>query len=243
MVSNLRNVEPEALAYTFIPSAKRKTIGLQVKQGEIIVRAPSFVDKAFVDNFVASKAYWLQQKVAEQLAFESQAPRFQIVANGLLLFLGEERNIEVHVGRSTIVDLTEQSLVIQVTKRQLALPPLQLNQLLTKLFDEWLLTEAKHYLPQQLAHWSAETKLSPREMQIKKYKARWGSCTSAGVLSLNSRLMMCPPEIIDYVIIHELCHLVHLNHSPQFWHLVSKHCPYMTEAKQWLKQHQREFHF
>ncbi|REL25807.1 M48 family peptidase [Thalassotalea euphylliae] len=240
---NLHNTEKEVLAYTFIPSAKRKTIGLQVKQGEIIVRAPMFVDKAFVDHFVASKANWLQQKVAEQQASKGQAPRFQIVAGGQLLFLGEARHIEVHAGFTTAVELAEHSLAFKLTQRQLALSSPQLNQLLTKLFDDWLLTQAKHYLPQQLAHWSAETNLSPCDIQIKKYKARWGSCTSRGVLSLNSRLMMCPPEIIDYVIIHELCHLVHLNHSRQFWHLVSSYCPYMTQAKQWLKQHQREFHF
>ena len=77
-------------------------------------------------------------------------------------------------------------------------------------------------------------------MNIRQYSARWGSCNNRKEISFNYLLMMAPPWVIDYVVIHELCHLTHLNHSQHFWQLVIKHCAYFQEAKQWLKHHQTE---
>ena len=85
--------------------------------------------------------------------------------------------------------------------------------------------------------------LTPSKIKIRQYKARWGSCNSRKEVSLNYLLMMAPLWVIDYVIIHELCHLVHMNHSSQFWALVKLHCPDYNTAKQWLITHQKDLHW
>ena len=74
-------------------------------------------------------------------------------------------------------------------------------------------------------------------LKIRKYRARWGSCNSKGQISLNYWLMICPDWVIDYVLIHELCHLQHLDHSRQFWQLVHSYFPNVEQAKQWLDSH------
>jgi len=74
-----------------------------------------------------------------------------------------------------------------------------------------------------------------KKVSVRKQKSRWGSCSSKGTISLNDRLIEHREEVIDYVIIHELSHLVHMNHSPKFWALVQKHCPNYKLLKRQLK--------
>ncbi|REL30505.1 M48 family metallopeptidase [Thalassotalea euphylliae] len=252
MTANLQTGSSGSLSYRLIYSDKRKTIGLQVKHGLITVRAPSFVDKTFVERFVASKASWLRAKVSQQHNTENRLPRYRLMDGGRMLFMGKEFDITVQTGRRSSIDLGDEAFSFKLPSSYFASSedeinskgtPSKLTLQLEKQLDQWLKEQALKYLPERVRYWSSITNLLPQEVLIRKYKSRWGSCTSRGVVSLNSRLMLCPVEVVDYVIIHELCHLVHLNHSAKFWQLVDRHCPDMEQAKYWLKQNQREFYF
>lgn len=78
--------------------------------------------------------------------------------------------------------------------------------------------------------------LQPRQLFLSSAKSRWGSCTALGDIRLNWRLMQAPPQVIDYVVIHELAHLAELNHSPRFWAIVAAACPDWKTHRLWLKQ-------
>ena len=78
------------------------------------------------------------------------------------------------------------------------------------------------------------------KITVRSQKTRWGSCSSAGNLNFNCLLALCPSEVIDYVVVHELCHLRHMNHSRAFWNEVAKYLPGYAEQKDWLKRHQSE---
>jgi len=77
--------------------------------------------------------------------------------------------------------------------------------------------------------------LKPTQITIRDQRTRWGSCSSKGTISLNWRLVLAPPEVLNYVIVHELCHLVEHNHSNRFWAQVEKACPHFKQYRQWLK--------
>ena len=77
---------------------------------------------------------------------------------------------------------------------------------------------------------------------VRDQKTRWGSCSSTGTLSFNYRLMFAPPRVLDYVVIHELCHLTHMNHSREFWNLVASVMPEYKIHRNWLKEHGQELH-
>jgi hypothetical protein len=98
---------------------------------------------------------------------------------------------------------------------------------------------AKH-LPARLAAFSERMGLQPRRVIVRGQKTRWGSCSTTGTISLNWKLMAMPPMVVDYVIVHELAHLRHMNHSPRFWALVEYHFPEWRETKQWLRTHEPE---
>ena len=98
--------------------------------------------------------------------------------------------------------------------------------------------QAKAYLPQRVKELAESHGFVYRNVRIKNQKTRWGSCSAKHNLNFNMRLMMAPPDAIDSVIIHELCHLKVLNHSKAFWNLVEKHCPDYKEWQKWFKENE-----
>ncbi len=96
---------------------------------------------------------------------------------------------------------------------------------------------ARSYIPKRVAYFHAMTGGDYERITIRDQKTRWGSCSSKGTLSFNWRLMLAPPAVLDYVVVHELCHLTHMDHSPAFWQAVANVCPDYREKRRWLKEH------
>ena len=99
---------------------------------------------------------------------------------------------------------------------------------------------AKEYFPKRVAYFHQFTGGTYSRITIRDQKTRWGSCSSKGTLSFNWRLMLAPPAILDYVVVHELCHLRHMDHSPAFWQAVGEVFPDYASARKWLRKHGQE---
>ena len=102
--------------------------------------------------------------------------------------------------------------------------------------EKWYIQEAYKRLEDKVIKYSEIIRVSPREIKVKNYKSRWGSCDKKGRLTFNWHLIKAPHSIVDYVVIHELCHMVQSNHSPKFWHEVEKYDPSYKDHKKWLKE-------
>ena len=103
----------------------------------------------------------------------------------------------------------------------------------------WMTKQAKPAFSNTVAERALEMGVSPNRVIVRDQKRRWGSCSSKRTISLNWRLIMAPEEILDYIIIHELAHLRHMNHSRRFWTLVERHCPDYPECEQWISDEGR----
>ena len=99
---------------------------------------------------------------------------------------------------------------------------------------------AKDYFAKRVAYYHTLTGGVYHTIMIRDQKSRWGSCSSRGTLSFNYRLMFAPPKVLDYVVVHELCHLTHMNHSKDFWNMVGRIMPDYKIYKQWLREHGHE---
>lgn len=85
--------------------------------------------------------------------------------------------------------------------------------------------------------WGDTMGLRPKRVQVRDQRSKWGACTARGTVTLNWRLIKAPPEVLEYVVIHELAHLRELNHSPRFWAIVEAHCPGWRRHRDWLRRH------
>ncbi|MBS4026276.1 MAG: M48 family metallopeptidase [Clostridia bacterium] len=99
----------------------------------------------------------------------------------------------------------------------------------------WYRQQANEAIMLRVRYYSEKVGVAYNTVRIKDQKTRWGSCSAKKNLNFNWRLIMAPPEVLDYVVVHELCHLIHLNHSPAFWQLVKNQLPDYSRHKRWLK--------
>ena len=109
------------------------------------------------------------------------------------------------------------------------------KQALVKLYRQ----AAEEYFPQRVEYLLPYTGGRYTRITIRAQRTRWGSCTSEGALSFNWRLILAPPRVLDYVVVHELCHLTHMNHSKDFWNAVARVMPDYREQEKWLKENGR----
>lgn len=110
------------------------------------------------------------------------------------------------------------------------------HELIRQTLLEWMKNQAAQQVKNSVDIYAEKYNLYPRYVRIKTQKSRWGSCGIHNDINLNWLLILTPPKVLDYVVIHELCHIQERNHSARFWNLVAKHCPDYKEHRLWLKQ-------
>ena len=243
--------------YQLVRSPRRKTLGLQVKCGRVIVRAPFTLSEEYISLFIKEKTVWLKAKIAEQRS-KPQSCHFN--QGSTLLYFGKLAKINISLVKRPNVFLTKQLLhsadeqykepvayILNVDVNQKIYSHFSdSNQQLCyiqKQLSKFFKHQAQPLISQRLSVISNKITLTPKKVTVKQYRARWGSCNNRGEVSFNYLLIMTPLFVIDYVIVHELCHLVHLNHSPNFWQLVAHHFPEYKTAKEWLKNNQSQLYW
>lgn len=225
---------PTCIDYELIRSTRRKTLAIQIRQGEVTVRAPIQLPSSYIDKFVESRRGWIFEKL--DLQKETHAQRhIDIVDGGVVPYLGEEYRLTFQFATKSNVTKTDDTITLTLSNRYKNVTDEKKRTYTQKLFFSWLQTQAESFLVERTTQLAQYCALTFTKISIKRYKARWGSCNSRQEISLNTLLMSCPLWVIDYVIIHELCHTEHLNHSAQFWQLVAKYCPEYAVAKNWLR--------
>jgi len=201
--------------------SNRRSISIKVdKNGKVSIHAPLFAPEADIRRFVAAKQAWIQQAQSKQLLKKELAPKFAV--GETMPYLGGE--IRVCIGDVRNPVLTGNVLTVPQRGKP--------DQHTLK----WLGLQAKEYLPPRIAQWSKVMGCTPASLTIANPKTRWGSMKSDGSLRLNVALMLCPPALIDYVIVHELSHMVHMNHSPAFHAHVDRYLPDAEARRKALKQ-------
>ena len=129
---------------------------------------------------------------------------------------------------------------LEAVERANRLPVSDLTDTQRAALEKRYIEAAREYFPKRVAYFLRLTGGSYERITIRDQKTRWGSCSAKGTLSFNWRLMLAPPAVLDYVVVHELCHLTHMDHSAAFWALVEQVCPDYRTHRKWLKDHGQE---
>ena len=201
--------------------SNRRSISISVnRDGQVVIHAPLFAPEGDIRQFVEAKAAWIQKAQAKQQQKKELAPSFAV--GGMMPYLGSEIRVQTGAVPKPALAGTVLTLPKIGDPRQHAL--------------RWLAEQAKTQLPPRIAHWSKVMGLTPASLTIANPKTRWGSMKSDGSLRLNVALMHCDPALIDYVIVHELSHMRHMDHSPAFHAHVARYLPDAENRRKALKQ-------
>lgn len=228
--------------------SKRKTISLEIKaEGIIIARVPNFLPDKELKRIVEKNKSKLYEKYKEYCLEGKQQPSTpkgydEIYCNGASLpfVLGEIKLIIER--RSGKEDARLFYRKLPDGSRTLTVETLSEDyEFIRNSITGWYRRYAKETLAKKTAYYSKIMQTDYSRITVKEQKTRWGSCSSKGNLNFNWKLMMMPEMIIDYVVIHELAHRKHMDHSPSFWKEVEKILPDYKERRGWLKKNGRYF--
>jgi predicted metal-dependent hydrolase len=209
--------------------SRRKTIALIIQRdGSLTVRTPLRMPASTIQEFVQNHGDWIRKKQA-QLKASAPPPKKGFVEGETFPYLGREfpLTINIHQRPALIFDGTN----FHLEKTDI----LDARQI----FVQWYKTQARKVISERIALISKKNDLIYHKVRISSARTRWGSCSSNGTLSFIWRLVLAPPEIIDYVVVHELVHTQIKNHSAKFWRRVADIMPEYKRHVTWLKENGR----
>lgn len=217
------------VTYTLKRSGKRRSIGLRIDDRGLTVNMPLRASEKWLHSVLNEKADWVVEKLGSWQSKKTVAPQW--LDGEKFAFRGEEftlrifpalfasppqlRGEQLHIH---VVDTTDETKI-------------------EKLVTQWYRKEAECVFAECVAHYAPLMQVMPKQIKLSSAKTQWGSCTSRGVVRLNWQLVRMPLHLIDYVVVHELAHLVEMNHSAAFWRVVESVCPEYAQRRAELRRY------
>lgn len=222
-------------SFAVIRKKKRRSLSIKLQPENFRVYVNSSISDSAIVDFLNSKKNWLEKNLPIIEQQQKSRPRVDFYEGSLFPYFGELKFFsftETPLKKLRFA-IEEGFLICYVPKHR---PELQYNKTFLKnALVQFYKLKAEDYLIQRCEFLGQEINLIPAKVKIQTAVTRWGSCTSKKTINLNWKLLVFSKVLIDYVIIHELCHLQHLNHSAQFWDLVETNCPNYKEAETEIK--------
>lgn len=211
------------MEYNLIRS-RRRTLAIHItKDGELEVRAPLKLSVKYIEDFILQKHVWIDRQITRVLN-NKFAPKV-FTEGEEFLYLGESYILEFSETVKLPVELHGKLFVAQKHSHHVQ-----------KVLLSWYKKEARQVITDRVEQYSAATGLQVKAIRLSNAKQRWGSCSPKGYVNFSWRLIMAPLEIIDYVVVHELVHLKHHDHSKAFWQKVEQIIPDYKSRRKWLKE-------
>lgn len=213
-------------------SARRRTVALTVERdGALTVSAPEGADVAAIEDFVREKRPWLYRKLAEKEAMQRPVATKQYVSGEGFPYLGRSY-------RLLLVDEQEVSLKLEAGRFRLRRSEAATGR---ETFVRWYGDHARPWLLQRVEGFAPRVGVTPMGVEIRDLGHRWGSCSKSGKLNFHWATILLPASIVEYVVVHELVHLVEANHTPEFWLRLERAMPDYEQRKRWLAEHGAEY--
>lgn len=217
------------LAYRIQRSNKRRKLTISVERDRnIVVHAPEGMSEVRIQQVLESKRQWIYEKIGHPQKYQvlPHPPGKELVSGESALYLGRQYRIEVVKAGLAEIQFAQRFFI-----------PATLEKKRAEALRDWYIGKAKEKIIPRVKIHAHELGVDVAKIKIVDNRFRWGSCTLKNNVNFNWRLIKAPMFVIDYVIIHELAHLIEANHTPRFWNIVRAQAPTMEKAKAWLKEH------
>ncbi|BBJ23458.1 M48 family metallopeptidase [Candidatus Nitrotoga sp. AM1P] len=218
------------VTYTLKRTSRRRSIGLRIDNHGLTVNMPLRASEKWLHDVLQDKAHWVVKKLENWQAKKPISPQWRDGQS--IFFIGEALTLRVVISLfSTPPLLQGAQLFVHVTDNA--------NEaLIEQAVTQWYQGEAKKLFNERVAHYTPLMDVAPRMVKLSSTRTQWGSCTTRGDVRLNWQLIKMPLRLMDYVVVHELAHLIEMNHSAAFWQVVEIACPDYAKRRSELKQWQ-----
>jgi len=211
---------------------KRKTMGIYIDiYGQVEVRVPKETQEERIHQLLEEKWDWVQ-RTTKEMKQRMVGPKKKVYDHGeIFQYLGENYPIEIVQD----IDINQDRAAIKGDKLIIYVKQHE-DERIKQALKRFYYQQCKTLVEKRIRFYQSSFKLKPRSIRISDDKTRWGTCDSKLQLTFNWKLAMAPLDVIDYIVVHEMCHMVHLNHDRSFWRLVGKMLPDYKEREIWLAQ-------
>jgi len=230
------NIENRSFDYHVIYS-KRKSIEIRIEPtGQVQLKVPKGTSDQIIQDVLIKRSSWIVKKIDS--LDKTPIKKRQYESGETVKYLGEQISTTIirrHVLKAQISKVDNELIMI--------VPEEVSNDFISKMMVSFYKKLLKALINERIQYYQHHFELSPKNISIRNQKTRWGSCSSERNMSFNYRLLMAPLEVIDYIVVHEMCHMDHMNHSKSYWKRVSEVMPDYEIHEKWLKEYGRWLHF
>jgi predicted metal-dependent hydrolase len=210
---------------------RKKSASIEVAGDTIRVIVPKTLSEARVEQLVSKRIGWIRQKVRLQSEIVLPKPK-EYVSGESFTYLGKNYRLKLLQEGPEGVKLKNGYLTLSCPR---SLSGKARTAFVREQLEQWYIDHALDRFKEKTHRFSKVLGISPKTINVRDYKSRWGSCSASGDVSYNWRIIMAPHHIVDYVVVHELCHMLEHNHSPKYWKHVENVIPGYREDRDWLK--------
>ncbi len=219
-------------------SSHRRTLTISIdEKANLSVSVPFSSKMKEIQMFMKEKEHWIITRVKQAKDIQSQLQSRDFIDGNNFLFMGEKctLNVRSSSAKRAKIEFDGQRWLVSVPE---SLSEEKIKQLTKAKMIQWYRQQAQEVLGGRLFYYARIINVTPKTIAIRAHKRIWGNCDyNTQTIHLNWQIILAPMEVIDYVVVHELCHLIVPNHSKRFWNQVKKFYPQYLDAKAWLKKH------
>jgi len=234
MESAIKNINN--IPFSFRRSRRARNLRMLMDtKGKLTLVAPWYASEKSVKVFIDRHHGWIEKQWLKIEKLKKLRPEFRYRTGDTFYYFGEPVTLDVRPSdlKRPTIKIRENRMIITLNRR---ISKTSGVEAIKKTIENFYRKKAEEVIRDRLEHFNEYYGYHYNRVTMRDQKSRWGSCSRLGNLNFNWRLIMAPIEIIDYVVIHELCHIKEMNHSPRYWALVAQTLPEHKKARKWLKE-------
>jgi len=215
-----------SFVYTIQLKSRQKHTYIRIRDGVVTLSAPANADIGSLHQLIDSKASWIAKSIKSTYLHDLSMPDARVY------LLGQSYGIDTHLSDHYELKWGDERVKFVMAERPT-------HDIMLQMLQHHYKQQAPAIITPRVKYWAEQMQLYPSKLSYRHAKSRWGSCSTRNNISLSTYLMMTPIELIDYVIVHELSHITHKNHSREFWSLVQRHIPDWQSKRKKLKTYSK----
>ena len=210
-------------------TSRKKTVSLEIREGFVQIIAPKALSAKEIENIIIKKTKWIRNKLLIQKSKTSYKSK-EFVSGESFSYLGKNYPLKIVNSKKPCVEIKEDRIFVYKKMK---------GRSVRALLENWYKQQGLKLFEKKTKKYQEIIGVKPSSISTRTYSRRWGSCSSKKDITFNWLILMAPHSVIDYVVVHELCHLIHHNHSPKYWRIVKSFYPNYKEKIEWLRYYSR----